>query len=169
MADSNDIQSQITLVQADLSKWSAELMRLNGVLATAKGRVKNATQRAIKNAEQYVQDLTRRLRNLDADLSKAMKVEVKEKDNIILAEKGINQRGDNLKAVIQGATDITKSIMGSGLVTNPNPLVTLDKRKETAEPLEGEDAPGIFKSIKPTTMLIIGGAIIVLLLMFKKK
>ena len=159
MADSNNIQNQIDLVQADLSKWSAELMRLNGVLATAKGRVKNQTQRAIKNCEQFINDLTKRLKRLDADLQKSMKTEVKEKDNILLAEKGIDQKGNMISGIATSATAITQAIMGG----SSDPTI-MDKRKSTTE-----TDTGTIAGMKPTTLYIIAGAVVVLFLMMKKK
>ena len=159
MADSNDIQLQINSVQADQNKWSAELMRLNGVLATAKGGVKNRTQRAIKNAEQYINDLSKRLKNLDGDLSKAMRIEVKEKDNILLAEKGIDQKGNIIKGISDSATSITESIMGG----SSNPIAIDSKRNASAE---GGVTP---EGMKSSTMILIGVGALVLIFMLKKK
>lgn len=154
---SEEILKNISIVQGDRDKWSSSLMKLNGDLVTAKGSAKRRISSAIKNAEQQLNDLDKRLRKLDQDLNQVAKTEVKQESKNILAEKGISSGAEIVKTIGGTIQSVTQS-----LTTNSEGSILSKKIDATTE-----EKKTFFEKYK---YFIFGGAgLIVLLLIFKKK
>lgn len=159
MADSNDIQKTIDQVTADRDKWSAKLMEFNAQLISAKkAKDKRRVKDAIKNAEQAINDLDKRLKKLDQDLSSSSKTETRNKHKDILAEQGISAGAEIAKTIGSTVQAVVPALL-NGEPTNTT------RSANASDPLQ------FVKDNK--TYFIIGGvvlAVIVLLFtMFKKK
>ena len=84
------LQISIDEATAQKNAWSAELMRLNTELGSAKIGARASLRKAIRNAEQQIQDSNRLIKKLNDDLARFLKAEVKNEDNLELAKQGIS-------------------------------------------------------------------------------
>jgi len=166
MAESSvDIQAALTSASKNLDSWTAELMKLNGSLVSAKVGKRGGIKKAIKNAEQQINGLEKQIRKLNDDLTKVARTEVRKQDDILLAEKGIDKSqgwkelaGKGLDAAVDLGGKFLESKSGGS--TDP-----MTKKSTTGEAApEGNKIMGI-----DAKYVYIVGALLVALLMFKKK
>jgi vacuolar-type H+-ATPase subunit H len=154
---SEEIQGNISLVQSDREKWSDTLMKLNGDLVTAKGSSKRRISSAIKNAEQQIGDLDKRLKKLDQDLSSVSKTEARRESKNILAEKGIAPGAEIVKSIGSTVSSVANTLSQGGEVS------MLQKKADASN----DENKSFFEKYK---MYILGaGALIILLIFMKRK
>jgi chromosome segregation ATPase len=147
-----EIQISIDNATRELNTWSAELMRLNRELSSAKIGKRASLRKAIKNAEQAIADYNRQIKKLNDDLAKILKAEVKNQDNLELAKQGISPGAKIAESLGNVATQLT-------------PLLTGSEQTKRAQ----LEAPKEETATKNNTMMYIIVAVAVLLLMKMKK
>jgi chromosome segregation ATPase len=147
-----EIQISIDNATRELNTWSAELMRLNRELSSAKIGKRASLRKAIKNAEQAIADYNRQIKKLNDDLAKILKAEVKNQDNLELAKQGISPGAKIAESLGNVATQLT-------------PLLTGSEHTKRAQ----LEAPKEETATKNNTMIYIIVAVAVLLLMKMKK
>ena len=147
------LQTSINEATAQKSAWSAELMRLNTELGSAKLGARASLRKAIRNAEQQIQDTNRLIKKLNDDLASFLKAEVKNEDNLELAKQGISPGAQIAQSVGNVAQALAPVLAGS----------MSDKRSADASETPEQQKP---MSINIIYVVIAG---IVLLLMMKRK
>jgi len=163
MASSSDIQRSIDSAVSARERWNSELLDLNKQLVNSKGTAKTRLKRAIKNAEDQIKDLDRSISKLTNDLKKVANTEMKQQDNIILAEKGISAGSNIVGSIVSGAKDITGMLVGSG------PLPFTDKGGQKSADVSATNMTPENDPNKNKMFLYIGAAVVLLLLLMKKK
>lgn len=154
----NAEQLQIAISDATTQKnvWSAELMRLNTELAKAKMGQRASLRKAIKNAEQQIEDYNRNIKKLNDDLAKVLKASVKNEDNVILANQGISpgaKIADSLGSTLQSLVPVISGSLAS-------------KRSASADVPEQTESKGLLSG---NNLYYVIGAVVLLFLMMKKK
>ncbi len=148
-----EIQLNIDNATRQLNVWSAELMRLNKELSTAKVGKRASLRKAIKNAEQAIDDQNRSIKKLNDDLARVLKAEVKNEDNLELAKQGISGAGQFASSLTGIADKLIPTLQGN-----------LESRKKSADIAEQS-----LKETSKTNYLIYVAIAIAAFLMLKKK
>jgi hypothetical protein len=107
-----EIQISIDNATTQLNAWSAELMRLNKELSSAKVGKRASLRKAIKNAEQAIADYNRSIKKLNDDLASVLKTEVRQQDNLELAKQGISPGAQIVSSLGSVASQIVPVITG---------------------------------------------------------
>ena len=148
-----ELETSINEATTQKNAWSAELMRLNSELSKSKIGARASLRKAIKNAEQQIQDSNRLIKKLNDDLARVLKFEVKNEDNLELAKQGISPGAQIAQSVGNVAQSLAPVLTGS----------ISDKRSADATEIPEQQKP------MSTNIIYVVIAGIVLLLMMKRK
>ena len=148
-----ELETSINEATTQKNAWSAELMRLNSELSKSKIGARASLRKAIKNAEQQIQDSNRLIKKLNDDLARVLKFEVKNEDNLELAKQGISPGAQIAQSVGNVAQALAPVLTGS----------ISDKRSADATEIPEQQKP------MSTNIIYVVIAGIVLLLMMKRK
>lgn len=149
--DSEQIQLAINDAVRQKDVWTAELMRLNKELASAKVGKRASLRKAIKNAEEQIADYNRSLKKLNDDLARVLKAEVKNADNLELAKQGISPGSKIAETIGKTAESLIPTLQGS-LASKRSAELNMEAQTE-----------------KPNYLYWLIGLAVLLFLMMKKK
>jgi hypothetical protein len=136
--------------------WTAELMRLNAELSKAKIGQRASLRKAIKNAEQQIQDYNRNIKKLNDDIARVQKASVKNEDNVILANQGISPGAKIAESLGKTIENIAPVVAGS----------LANKRSASADVPAQTESKSMFTG---NNLYYIIGAGVLLFIMMKKK